>query len=192
MLDPQLFRTHLNETAAKLQQLRGYELNIAKFEELESERKRIQLRTQELQSMRNSRSKAIGQAKVKGEDIEALMAEVGNYAEELKLSEIALDVLIKKINDAMADVPNIPHESVPVGKDESENIELKLVGDIPHFNFEVKDHVVLGEKNNWLDAASGAKLSGSRFTVLRGELAQLHRALAQFMIDTHTQQHGYL
>ncbi len=192
MLDPQLFRTQLNETAAKLQQLRGYSLNISEFEELESERKRIQLRTQELQNVRNTRSKAIGQAKAKGEDVEALMAEVSNYAEELKSSEIALNALMQRINDATAVVPNIPHESVPIGKDESNNLELKKFGDIPNYNFKVKDHVELGEKNNWLDATSGTKLSGSRFTVLRGELAQLHRALAQFMIDTHTLEHGYI
>ncbi|HWS40963.1 MAG TPA: serine--tRNA ligase [Arenimonas sp.] len=192
MLDPQLFRSQLNETAAKLLQLRGYSLNVADFETLESERKRIQLRTQELQNLRNTRSKAIGQAKAKGENVDAIMAEVGNYAEELKASELALNALIQTINDAMAVVPNIPHETVPVGKDEQDNVVLKQVGEIPHFDFEVKDHVALGEKNAWLDATAGAKLSGSRFTVLRGELAQLHRALAQFMIDTHTQEHGYV
>jgi seryl-tRNA synthetase len=192
MLDPQLFRTQLIETGSKLQQLRGYSLNIPEFEMLESERKRIQLRTQELQNLRNTRSKAIGQAKAKGENVDAIMAEVGNYAEELKASELALNALIQTINDAMAVVPNIPHETVPVGKDELDNVVLKQVGEIPHFDFEIKDHVALGEKNAWLDAAAGAKLSGSRFTVLRGELAQLHRALAQFMIDTHTQEHGYL
>lgn len=192
MLDPQLFRSQLNETAAKLLQLRGYSLNVSDFETLESERKRIQLRTQELQNLRNTRSKAIGQAKAKGENVDAIMAEVGNYAEELKASELALNALIQTINDAMAVVPNIPHESVPVGKDEKDNVVLKQVGEVPHFDFDVKDHVALGEKNAWLDATAGAKLSGSRFTVLRGELAQLHRALAQFMIDTHTQEHGYL
>lgn len=192
MLDPQLFRSQLNETAAKLLQLRGYSLNVSDFETLESERKRIQLRTQELQNLRNTRSKAIGQAKAKGENVDAIMAEVGNYAEELKASELALNALIQTINDAMAVVPNIPHETVPVGKDEQDNVVLKQVGEVPHFDFEVKDHVALGEKNAWLDATAGAKLSGSRFTVLRGELAQLHRALAQFMIDTHTQEHGYL
>jgi seryl-tRNA synthetase len=192
MLDPQLFRTQLIETASKLRELRGYELNISDYEEMESERKLIQLRTQELQNLRNTRSKAIGQAKAKGENVDALMAEVGNYAEELKASEIALNILIQKIHDAMAVVPNIPHDSVPIGKDELQNVVLKSVGAIPQFNFEVKDHVELGEKNTWLDAASGAKLSGSRFTVLRGELAQLHRALAQFMLDLHTQEHGYI
>lgn len=192
MLDPQLFRAQLQETAAKLLELRGYSLNIAQFEQFETSRKQLQSRTQELQSLRNTRSKAIGQAKAKGENAEALMAEVASYAEELKASETALDALVLSINDAMAVVPNFPHQSVPQGKDEHANVVLKTFGTIPQFDFEVKDHVALGEKNAWLDASAGAKLSGSRFTVLRGELAQLHRALAQFMLDTHTLEHGYL
>jgi seryl-tRNA synthetase len=192
MLDPQLFRAQLQETAAKLLELRGYSLNIDQFQQFEAARKQLQSRTQELQSLRNTRSKAIGQAKAKGEDVDALMAEVASYADELKISETELDALVLRINDAMAIVPNFPHESVPQGKDEHANVELKKYGNIPQFDFEVKDHVALGEKNAWLDAGAGAKLSGSRFTVLRGELAQLHRALAQFMLDTHTLEHGYL
>ena len=192
MLDPQLFRAQLQETAAKLLELRGYSLNIDQFQQFEATRKQLQSRTQELQSLRNMRSKAIGQAKAKGEEVDALMAEVASYADELKISETALDALVLRINDAMAIVPNFPHESVPQGKDEHANVELKKFGNIPQFDFEVKDHVVLGDRNAWLDAGAGAKLSGSRFTVLRGELAQLHRALAQFMLDTHTNEHGYL
>lgn len=192
MLDPQLFRAQLQETAAKLLELRGYSLNISQFQQFEESRKQLQSRTQELQSLRNMRSKAIGQAKAKGENVDALMAEVASYADELKISETALDALVLRINDAMAIVPNFPHESVPQGKDEHANVELKKFGHIPQFDFEVKDHVALGERNAWLDAGAGAKLSGSRFTVLRGELAQLHRALAQFMLDTHTNEHGYL
>lgn len=192
MLDPQLFRAQLQETAAKLLELRGYSLNIDQFQQFEAARKQLQSRTQELQSLRNTKSKLIGQAKAKGENVDALMAEVASYAEELKISETALDALVLRINDAMAIVPNFPHESVPQGKDEHANVELKKVGNIPKFDFEVKDHVALGERNAWLDAGAGAKLSGSRFTVLRGELAQLHRALAQFMLDTHTLEHGYL
>lgn len=191
MLDPQLFRTQLQETAVKLQQLRGYSLDIAQFDEFESGRKRLQARTQELQNLRNTRSKAIGQAKAKGEDVTALMAEVAAYGDELKDSEQALAALMSAMEGAMAIVPNIPHASVPAGKDENDNVELKRTGTPPAFDFEVKDHIALGERNGWLDAAAGAKLSGSRFTVLRGELAQLHRALAQFMLDTHTVVHGY-
>jgi seryl-tRNA synthetase len=191
MLDPQLFRAQLQETASKLQQLRGFKLDIPQFEKFESQRKHLQTQTQELQNQRNSRSKAIGQAKAKGEDVDGLLAEVAGLGDELKASEQALDALNKAMFDAMAVVPNIPHESVPEGKDEHGNIEIKKTGNPPSFDFEVKDHVALGERNGWLDAGAGAKLSGSRFTVLRGDLAQLHRALAQFMLDTHTLQHGY-
>ncbi|GAB3004686.1 serine--tRNA ligase [Arenimonas maotaiensis] len=192
MLDPVLFRSQLHETAAKLLQTRGYALDTARFEAFESERKRLQTRTQELQNLRNTRSKAIGQAKAKGEDVAALMAEVAGYGDELKASEQALDALMQAMHEAMAVIPNIPHESVPMGGDEHGNVELKRVGQPPAFDFEVKDHVALGERDGWLDAGAGAKLSGSRFTVLRGELAQLHRALAQFMLDTHTREHGYM
>ncbi len=192
MLDPVLFRGQLHDTAAKLLQTRGYALDIARFEAFESERKQLQTRTQELQNLRNTRSKAIGQAKAKGEDVTALMAEVAGYGDELKASEQALDALMQAMHEAMAVIPNIPHASVPAGGDEHGNLELKRVGKPPTFDFEVKDHVALGERDGWLDAGAGAKLSGSRFTVLRGELAQLHRALAQFMLDTHTREHGYL
>ena len=192
MLDPILFRSHLPETAEKLQRLRGFGLDVARFEHFESERKRLQSRTQELQNLRNTRSKAIGQAKAKGEDVAALMAEVAAYGDELKASEQALDALIHDMQAAMAVVPNIPNESVPQGRDEHDNVELKKVGQPPAFDFDVKDHVALGERHGWLDAGAGAKLSGSRFTVLRGELAQLHRALAQFMLDTHSNEHDYV
>jgi seryl-tRNA synthetase len=192
MLDPILFRSQLPETAALLEQRRGFSVDVAKFEALEAERKRLQSRTQELQNLRNTRSKAIGQAKAKGEDLAPLMAEVAGYGEELDSSEKALGQLMAELQAAMAVVPNIPHDSVPLGADENDNVEIKKVGKPPVFDFEVKDHVALGEHLGWLDAAAGAKLSGSRFSVLRGELAQLHRALAQFMLDTHTRHHGYV
>ena len=192
MLDPVLFRGQLHETAAKLLQTRGYVLDTARFEQFESERKQLQTRTQEWQNLRNTRSKAIGQAKAKGEDVAALMAEVAGYGDELKASEQALDALMLAMHEAMAVIPNIPHESVPAGSDEHGNVELKRVGQPPAFDFEVRDHVALGDRDGWLDAGAGAKLSGSRFTVLRGDLAQLHRALAQFMLDTHTREHGYV
>ncbi|MFN5703670.1 MAG: serine--tRNA ligase, partial [Gammaproteobacteria bacterium] len=191
MLDPILFRSHLPETAEILLRLRGFGLDVARFECFESERKRLHSRTQELQNLRNTRSKAIGQAKAQGADVTALMSEVAGYGDELKASEQALDALVLEMQAAMAVVPNIPHDSVPLGRDEHDNVELKKVGQPPVFDFEVKDHVALGERHGWLDAAAGAKLSGSRFTVLRGELAQLHRALAQFMLDTHINEHGY-
>jgi seryl-tRNA synthetase len=208
MLDPHLFRTQLAETAAKLQQLRGFSLDVAQFEDFESQRKHLQTQTQELQSQRNTKSKEIGmlmgrinrliaeeefdQSDFYTSQVNSLKSEVSAYGDQQKNSEQALEALMTDMHNAMAVVPNIPHESVPIGKDEHDNVELKKVGAPPQFAFEVKDHVALGEKNAWLDAAAGTKLSGSRFTVLRGELAQLHRALAQFMLDTHTQLHGYV
>jgi seryl-tRNA synthetase len=192
MLDPILFRSQLHETAEQLLKRRGFHLEVAKFEQFEIERKRLQSRTQELQNLRNTRSKAIGLAKAKGEDTAPLMAEVTAYGDELDASERALGQLMTELQAAMALVPNLPHCSVPQGADENDNIEMKKVGQVPVFDFEPKDHVALGEHLGWLDAAAGAKLSGSRFSVLRGELAQLHRALAQFMLDTHTKAHGYV
>ena len=191
MLDPVLLRGHLAETAARLKATRGYDLDVIAIERLESERKQIQGRTQELQNLRNTRSKAIGQAKAKGEDVAPLMAEVASLADELKASETRLGELLLEIDAIAQGVPNIPHESVPVGKDEHANVELKKVGTPRVFAFDVKDHIALGERHGWLDAEAGAKLSGSRFTVIRGQLARLHRALAQFMLDLHTNEHGY-
>lgn len=192
MLDPHLLRTALAETAVRLKATRGFELDIAFLENLEAERKQIQTRTQELQNLRNTRSKSIGMAKAKGEDVAALMAEVAAYADELKASECALESIKTKIENIALNIPNIPHESVPIGNDETQNLELKIYGTPRVFDFEVKDHVALGERNHWLDAEAGVKLSGTRFTVLRGSLARLHRALAQFMLDLHTDEHGYV
>ncbi|PTT41539.1 serine--tRNA ligase, partial [Stenotrophomonas sp. HMWF022] len=154
-------------------------------------RKRIQVRTQELQSLRNSRSKAIGQAKAKGEDVSAIMAEVAAFADELKASEVALDVLREKIDTISMGIPNIPADDVPAGADESENVEQSRWGTPRQFDFKVLDHVELGARNKWLDGETAAKLSGSRFTVLRGPIARLHRALAQFMLDLHSGEHEY-
>jgi seryl-tRNA synthetase len=191
MLDPSLLRGQLAETAARLKTTRGFDLDVAALESLESERKQIQNRTQELQNLRNTRSKAIGHAKGKGEDVSALMAEVAGLADELKSSEIRLDELRAQIDAVALGVPNIPHESAPIGNDETHNAELKRVGTPRVFDFAVKDHVDLGARNGWLDGDTAAKLSGARFTVLRGQLARLHRALAQFMLDLHTNEHGY-
>jgi seryl-tRNA synthetase len=192
MLDPHLLRSSLAETAARLKALRGFDLDVVAIESLEAERKQIQTRTQELQNLRNTRSKSIGMAKAKGEDVAPLMAEVAAYADELKASEHRLQEVQAKIELISLNIPNIPHESVAIGMDESQNVELKKVGTPRVFDFEVKDHIALGERHNWLDAEAGAKLSGSRFTVLRGQLARLHRALAQFMLDLHTDEHGYI
>jgi seryl-tRNA synthetase len=192
MLDPALLRTRLAETAARLKDTRGYALDVSAIEALESERKHLSTETQELQNLRNTRSKAIGQAKAKGEDVAPLMAEVAGIGDKLKANETALADVQAKLAAITLGVPNIPHESVPVGKDENDNFEVTRWGTPRNFDFDVKDHVVLGERHGWLDGEAGAKLSGARFTVLRGQLAHLHRALAQFMIDLHTGEHGYL
>ena len=192
MLDPALLRTRLAETAARLKDTRGYALDVSAIEALESERKHLSTETQELQNLRNTRSKAIGQAKAKGEDVAPLMAEVAGIGDKLKANEHALAEVQAKLATMTLGVPNIPHESVPVGKDENDNVEVTRWGTPRNFDFDVKDHVVLGERHGWLDGEAGAKLSGARFTVLRGQLAHLHRALAQFMIDLHTSEHSYL
>ena len=191
MLDPALLRQHPADLAERLRSSRGFELDVSGLESLEADRKRIQVRTQELQSLRNSRSKAIGQAKAKGEDVSAIMAEVAAFADELKASEVALDELRDKIEAIALGIPNLPGDDVPAGADETENVEQKRWGTPRTFDFPVLDHVELGARNRWLDAETAAKLSGSRFTVLRGPLARLHRALAQFMLDLHTDTHGY-
>ena len=192
MLDPILLRTQLAAIADRLKTMRGFDLDVAAFERLETERKAIQVRTQELQNLRNTRSKAIGQAKAKGEDASAILAEVAGLGEELKSSEARLDTIRADIDTIAAEIPNLPDDSVPQGSDENENVEQHRWGTPREFDFEVKDHVELGARHGWLDGEAGAKLSGARFTVLRGDLARLHRALAQFMLDLHTGEHGYL
>jgi seryl-tRNA synthetase len=192
MLDPALLRSRLAETAARLKETRGYELDVAAIEALESERKQLSTETQELQNLRNTRSKAIGQAKAKGEDVASLMAEVAGIGDKLKANEHALSDVQAKLADVALGIPNIPHESVPLGSDETQNAEQLRWGTPRTFDFPVKDHVDLGARHGWLDADAGAKLSGARFTVLRGQLAHLHRALAQFMLDLQTGEHGYL
>jgi seryl-tRNA synthetase len=190
MLDIQVLRSDLEGVAARLA-TRGFVLDTARFGELEAQRKTIQMRTQELQSKRNSASKLIGQAKSKGEDITAIMAEVAFVGEELKQIEVQLVELQAKLQEMLEGLPNMPHESVPVGISESDNVEVRQFGTVPVFDFEVKDHVTLGENLKGLDFETAVKISGARFSVLKGGLARLHRALAQFMLDTHTDHHGY-
>jgi len=191
MLDPALLRTHPADLAERLRASRGFELDVARLEALEAQRKQLQIRTQELQNLRNTRSKQIGMLKAKGEDVAAVMAEVAGFGEELKASELRLDELRSEIETIALGIPNIPDDSVPLGADESQNVEQHRWGTPRTFDFEVKDHVELGARSGWLDGETAAKLSGSRFTVLRGQLARLHRALAQFMLDLHTNEHGY-
>jgi len=191
MLDPSLLRTQPAELAARLRETRGFDLDVAALETLEAERKQLQVRTQELQNLRNTRSKAIGQAKAKGEDASALMAEVAGFGDELKASEARLDDIRARIEAIALDIPNLPDASVPRGNDETGNVEQHRWGSPRAFDFQPKDHVELGARHGWLDGDVAAKLSGARFTVLRGQLARLHRALAQFMLDLHTGEHGY-
>ena len=190
MLDIQLLRNDLEGVAERLES-RGFTLDTAAFQELEQDRKVTQTRTQELQAKRNASSKQIGQAKAKGEDAAAIMAEVGALGEELKQLEVKLPQVLAEMEAFLAVIPNVPHESVPVGKSEADNAEVRRVGDIPQFGFAVQDHVSIGEGLGGLDFETAAKISGARFMLLKGPMARLHRALAQFMLDTHTEQHGY-
>ncbi|MFA6902964.1 MAG: serine--tRNA ligase [Gallionellaceae bacterium] len=189
MLDLQALRNDLTTVTARLAS-RGYVLDTTRFEQLEGERKTVQTRTQELQAKRNSTSKLIGQAKAKGEDVSSIMAEVANLGDELKQLEANLETIQQDMLAFLSVIPNTPHDSVPQGKSEADNVEVRKVGTPPKFDFEVKDHVSVGEAMG-LDFASATKISGSRFSLLKGPLARMHRALAQFMLDTHTDQHGY-
>ena len=189
MLDIQLLRKDIEGVATRLA-ARGYTLDVAAFSALEAERRAIQTRTEELQSRRNALSKQIGAMKGRGEDTSALMAEVGTLGDEMKTSAGALEGVQARLQRLLLEMPNLPHESVPTGDDETGNVEVRRWGTPRQFDFEVKDHVDVGTPLG-LDFETGAKLSGARFTLLRGQVARLHRALAQFMLDTHTQQHGY-
>ena len=191
MLDPTLFRKQIDETAAQLTR-RGFELPVARIATLESERKQVQVRTQELQNERNTRSKAIGKAKAEGEDIAPLLAEVARLGDELKTHESALASIQEALDGIAVGIPNLPHESVPMGNDEADNREERRWGEPTRFNFAPKDHVDLGAVGDVMDFGLGTQLTGSRFVVLKGKLARLHRALGQFMLDLHTQEHGYL
>ncbi|MBI3771555.1 MAG: serine--tRNA ligase [Gammaproteobacteria bacterium] len=190
MLDPRLIRNELNETAAKLAK-RGFTLDVARLGELESRRKEIQVRTQELQSERNSRSKAIGQAKAKGEDVAPLMSAVADLGDRLKAAEQELQQVQIDLENILLSVPNIPHASVPEGRDENDNREIQRWGEPAQFDFEPKDHVDLGTTLGLMDFDTAAKITGARFTVMSGAMARLHRALIQFMLDLHSSEHGY-
>jgi seryl-tRNA synthetase len=189
MIDIQLLRKDIANVAARLA-TRKFQLDVEAFNALEAERKAIQTRTEELQGKRNSQSKLIGMMKGKGEDTTALMAEVAGLGDELKANETALSAVQAKLADFMQAIPNLPHESVPVGSDEAGNVEVRKVGTPRTFEFEVKDHVDVGAPLG-LDFDVATKLTGSRFSVMKGGIARLHRALAQFMLNTHTDEHGY-
>ena len=191
MIDPNLLRNNLAEVAEKLKIKRGFTLDVAKITQLEEQRKALQVKTETLQAERNARSKAIGAAKARGEDIVPLLAEVDHMAAELEQGKVELEKVQNALNDIALNIPNIPADEVPLGKDDSENLEVSRWGEPRKFDFEVKDHVALGENLQGLDFASAVKLTGSRFVVMKGQIAKLHRAIAQFMLDLHTEQHGY-
>ncbi|MCO6059182.1 serine--tRNA ligase [Pseudomonas sp. MOB-449] len=190
MLDAKLVRTQPREIAERLA-TRGFELDVARLEALENQRKSVQTRTEQLQAERNARSKSIGQAKQRGEDIAPLLAEVDRMGSELEEGKRELESIQAELDNLLLNIPNLPHESVPVGEDEEGNVEVRRWGTPRSFDFEVKDHVALGEQYGWLDFETAAKLSGARFALLRGPIARLHRALAQFMINLHVTDHGY-
>jgi len=190
MLDPQLLRNNLEDTAALLKR-RGYDLDTKQFAALEEQRKTLQVDAQSLQAERNKKSKNIGKAKASGEDIQPLLDEVSSLGAKLEEAEKALAVVQEEMNNIMMSLPNVPDDSVPDGKSEDDNLEIRKWGEPKQFDFEVKDHVDLGEALGQLDFETGAKIAGSRFAVMHSGIANMHRALTQFMLDLHTTEHGY-
>ncbi len=190
MLDIQRLRSDIDAIRERLV-ARGYTLDIAAFQKLEGERKTLQTRTQDLQAARNTLSKQIGQLKGKGEDTAAVMAEVARLKSDLEANEARLDTLLKEMEAFVSTIPNLPQEDVPVGASAEDNVEIHRWGTPRTFDFTVKDHVDLGEALGQIDFSTAAKLSGARFSLLKGGIARLHRAIAQFMLDVHTQEHGY-
>jgi seryl-tRNA synthetase len=191
MLDAKFLRAELAQTAQRLAD-RGFQLDVDTLQQLEEQRRELQMATQDLQNSRNTKSKAIGQAKARGEDIAPLLAEVDGLGAELEEAKQKLDAVLAQWDTIVSAIPNLPHESVPVGKDETGNVVVRQWGEAHAFEFEPKDHVALGEAlDKGLDFENAVKIAGSRFVVMRGQIARLHRALAQFMLDLHTEQHGY-
>ena len=190
MLDPNLLRNELDLVASKLAR-RGFKLDVETIRQLEEKRKTLQVETENLQAQRNARSKAIGEAKARGEDISTLREEVNKLGEKLNSAKTELDKLLNQIKDISANIPNIPNDSVPDGKDENDNVEISRFGTPRTFDFPIQDHVALGERFSGLDFAAGVKLTGARFVVMKSQIARLHRAITQFMLDLHTEQHGY-
>src|SRR5690554_286275 len=190
MIDAKLLRTELEAVAASLAK-RGFELDKAAFIALEEKRKNLQVQTESLQAERNASAKNIGKAKAAGEDIQPLLAAVADLGEKLDAAKAELGQVQTDYHNLIANLPNLPHESVPVGKDEEDNLEVRRWGEQPSFAFEIKDHVDLGEKSGLLDFETAAKLTGARFNLMRGGIARLHRALAQFMLNTQVDEHGY-
>ncbi|WP_369788625.1 serine--tRNA ligase [Rouxiella sp. WC2420] len=191
MLDPNLLRNELDAVAEKLAR-RGFKLDVETLRAQEERRKVLQVETENLQAERNARSKSIGAAKARGEDIDALRQEVNELGDKLSAAKAELETLLDEMNKITQALPNLPDDCVPVGKDDSENQEVSRWGEPRQFDFEVRDHVSLGELAGGLDFAAGVKLTGARFVVMQGQVARMHRALSQFMLDLHTEQHGYI
>ncbi|MFU2111305.1 serine--tRNA ligase [Glaesserella parasuis] len=192
MIDQNLLRTNLEEVAQILKLKRNFNLDVTRVTSLEEQRKALQVKAENLQAERNARSKNIGAAKARGEDISALLAEVDTMGNELDAAKVELDKVQAEIRELLLNIPNLPADEVPVGKDDSENLEVSRWGTPRQFDFEIKDHVTLGEGLGGLDFPAGVKLTGSRFVVMKSGIARLHRALSQFMLDLHTEQHGYM
>lgn len=190
MLDPKLIRNDLNAVAEQLKK-RKFELDVAALESLENRRKACQVQSESLQSERNTKSKSIGKAKAAGEDIQPLLDEVAGLGEKLDAAKHALADVQQQMDAILMGIPNLLHESVPLGSDEADNVEIRRWGEPQDFDFEARDHVDLGAANNWLDFETASKLTGSRYVVMHGQMARLHRALIQFMLDVHTNEHGY-
>jgi seryl-tRNA synthetase len=190
VIDIKLIRSDIDQTTRRLG-ARGYVLDVKRLGELEEQRKQAQIQTQELQSRRNASAKEIGKAKVAGQDTAPLVAAVAHLGDELKVAEDNLEQVQQQLNEILLDIPNLPHESVPQGRDERDNVELRRWGEATEFDFAPKDHVDLGAGLGMLDFETAAKLAGARFVTIYGPLARLHRALTQFMLDLHTREHGY-
>lgn len=190
MLDPKLIRSDLNAVAEQLKK-RNFVLDVAALESLEAKRKEFQVQTEALQNERNTKSKSIGKAKAAGEDVKPLLDEVAGLGDKLDAAKAELSIVQQEMDAILMGIPNLLHETVPVGKDENDNVEIRKWGEVKVFDFEVKDHVDLGDVNGWLDFETASKLTGSRYVVMHGQMAKLHRALTQFMLDVHTNEHGY-
>lgn len=190
MLDPKLIRADLTAVAAQLKK-RNFVLDVVALDNLETQRKAFQMQTEALQNERNTKSKSIGKAKAAGEDVKPLLAEVAGLGDRLDAAKAELSVVQQALDAILMSIPNLLHATVPVGKDENDNVEVRKWGEPKTFDFAVKDHVDLGAVNGWLDFETASKLTGSRYVVMHGQMAKLHRALIQFMLDVHTNEHGY-
>jgi len=190
MIDPQLLRTDIDRVATALK-IKGYELDATRYQSLETKRKALQVEAEELQAKRNARSKEIGKTKAEGGDVEALMAEVGSFSERMKAAQKELELVKEQLLEVTDVMPNMPHESVPAGASEEDNQQISQWGEPKSRSFDVKDHVDLGEALDLLDFETATKIAGPRFVIMRGKLAKMNRALIQYMLDTHTENHGY-